>query len=81
MISEKRKQYLREWRQRNRDKVKGYARKTAKSPTRKKWLAANREKLSAYHHQWEVKNAAHVKSYKKRWYENRFKKEGKEVVL
>lgn len=58
MTTQKRKDYMRKWREKNSEKIKGYRliHKEAHKKSTKKWRVANKDRVKAVYKEWAANN-------------------------
>jgi len=68
---ESRKQYIREWRAKNRDRIEEYVARANASPAAKeanrRWYEKNRDRKIATTREWQERNIEHVKATRQAW--------------
>lgn len=67
--SEYQREYMRQWRKNNKDKIKKYRQKHANKHKEynKQWKKINHEKCRIYHKKWKKENPEKWKIYEQRW--------------
>lgn len=70
-----RDQYMREWKEKNRERVQEYHREYNARPTTKeymkKWRQENRERINEYNRKWRNAHPDKIKEYTERYWKKK----------